>query len=78
MAEERSNDTLARIRQELEELADPAYRTFQAKLVPTVDPRASLACARRPCARMPSACCSSGPVTLRRFSPLPRTRHTTR
>lgn len=38
MAEERSNDTLARIRQELEELADPAYRTFQAKLVPTVDP----------------------------------------
>ena len=27
-----------RIRHELEALADPAYRDFQAKLVPTVDP----------------------------------------
>ena len=27
-----------RIRRELEALADPAYRDFQAKLVPTVDP----------------------------------------
>ena len=27
-----------RIRRELEALVDPAYRDFQAKLVPTVDP----------------------------------------
>lgn len=32
------DDTTARIRRELETLADPAYRDFQARLVPTVDP----------------------------------------
>ena len=31
------NDTVDRIRRELEALADPTYRDFQAKLVPTVD-----------------------------------------
>lgn len=32
------NEAAERIRRELEALADPAYRDFQAKLVPTVDP----------------------------------------
>ena len=32
------NGAANRIRRELEALADPAYRDFQAKLVPTVDP----------------------------------------
>ncbi len=32
------NSAADRIRRELEALADPAYRDFQAKLVPTVDP----------------------------------------
>lgn len=31
-------ESAGRIRRELEALADPAYRDFQAKLVPTVDP----------------------------------------
>ena len=32
------DDAITHIRHELEVLADPAYRNFQAKLVPTVDP----------------------------------------
>lgn len=31
------NEATERIRHELEALADPAYRDFQARLVPTVD-----------------------------------------
>lgn len=33
-----TSESVDRIRHELETLADPAYRDFQAKLVPTVDP----------------------------------------
>ena len=33
-----TSERVDRIRRELEALADPAYREFQAKLVPTVDP----------------------------------------
>ena len=33
-----TSESVDRIRHELEALADPAYRDFQAKLVPTVDP----------------------------------------
>ena len=33
-----TSESVDRIRRELEGLADPAYRDFQAKLVPTVDP----------------------------------------